>query len=85
MGENPILDMGGDGSQAPSPTAEAGSEAASTVIEGLAAAAESPAGSIAAFLPAPSGRGIDYAGQAARQALLAALNGRGGIPSRWGG
>ena len=48
-------------------------------------AAKSPSGSISQFLPAPGGGGQDYAGQAAMQALMAAINSSGGIASRMGG
>lgn len=57
-------------------------------IEGakaLMAAAKSPQGSISDYLPVGGGSGQDYAGQAAMQTLMAAINSTGGIASRMGG
>lgn len=49
-------------------------------------AIQSPQGSINEYLPGTGGgSGHDYAGEASMQAILAAINSTGGIPSRWGG
>ena len=60
--------------------------AAGAAVAGIGfadSAAKSPSGSISQFLPAPGGGGQDYAGQAAMQALMAAINSR--IARRLGG